>query len=304
MSGPVELLRALAALSEYPVAGHYPLAEALELAAPPAPEAWQVAHTDLFLQQCPPYASIYLGNEGAMGGVARERVADLWRLLRLRVPAEPDHLAAMLALYANLCRLAARDGRWQHLRHAVLWEHLLAWMPFYLERVEDLGEPPYPAWSRMLREVLRAEATDTAGPRMLPLHLREAEPGAPPGGSTAPDAIAAVLLAPVRSGVVLCRRELGTLAADLGLGVRTGDRRRMLCGLLEQDRDAARGALAGMAREQARRHGHRLGWLGPAGRFWQERADATAAWLETLDGTGSDAGGARPRRGLPSCEDA
>ena len=57
---------------------------------------------------CPPYASVYLGPDGALGGEGADRAAGFWRASGLTPPAEPDHLTALLALYASLGEAAAR----------------------------------------------------------------------------------------------------------------------------------------------------------------------------------------------------
>ena len=65
------------------------------------------AYMDLFGFQLYPYASVYLGSEGMLGGEARDRIAGFWRAIGEPPPSEPDHLAVLLALYARLCELAA-----------------------------------------------------------------------------------------------------------------------------------------------------------------------------------------------------
>ena len=89
----MELFRALAVLAEPPRAETAHLAVALELGA--VPEASE--YTDLFVFQLYPYASVYLGAEGMLGGEARDRIAGFWRALGQVPPAEPDHLAVMNA---------------------------------------------------------------------------------------------------------------------------------------------------------------------------------------------------------------
>lgn len=46
-------------------------------------------HTDVLVFQAYPYASIYLGAEGMLGGKARDRIAGFWRALGGEPPAEP-----------------------------------------------------------------------------------------------------------------------------------------------------------------------------------------------------------------------
>jgi len=124
----MELFRALGALAEPPAPEHRTLAAALGLGEPPA----AADHDDLFTFQLYPYASVYLGAEGMLGGEARDRIAGFWRALGQSPPAEPDHLSVLLALYAQLSDLEAAAGepaaseRWRHARKALLWEHLLS----------------------------------------------------------------------------------------------------------------------------------------------------------------------------------
>src|SRR5207244_505396 len=93
-----EVLRALAVLCEAPAPGQERVAAALGIAPAPRADEW----AELFLFELPPYASIYLGAEGMIGGEALDRVAGFWRALGLEPPPEPDHLAALLGLAAAL----------------------------------------------------------------------------------------------------------------------------------------------------------------------------------------------------------
>src|SRR5919206_4462992 len=106
----MELFRALAVLVEPPDRpGAERVAEALGLGA--LPEA--SAYTDTFVFRLYPYASVYLGAEGMLGGEARDRVAGFLAALGQAVPPEPDHLALMLGAYASLAEAeeAERDAR-------------------------------------------------------------------------------------------------------------------------------------------------------------------------------------------------
>src|SRR5918912_2670654 len=141
----MELFRALAVLSEPPTDEAVRLAEALELGPIPAASEY----TELFVFQLYPYASVYLGAEGMIGGEARAAVAGFWRALGQTPPAEADNLAVMLALYAQLAELeeqqevAMRRQTWAKARKAFLWEHLLSWLPVYLQKLEAIAPPFY-----------------------------------------------------------------------------------------------------------------------------------------------------------------
>ena len=91
-----DLLRSLAVVSEDVTPDHHRVAASLGINSDVA------AHTDLFCLQLPPFAAIYLGADGMLGGEAADRVAGFWRALGLVPPAEPDHLAALLGLYSTL----------------------------------------------------------------------------------------------------------------------------------------------------------------------------------------------------------
>src|SRR3712207_5397944 len=125
----MELFRALAVLVEPPGRpGVARVAEALGLGA--VPEA--SAYTELFVFRLYPYASVYVGAEGMLGGEARDRVAGFLAALGHEVPAEPDHLALLLGAYAGLCE-AERDGPEgprrgcvRGARRAMPWEHPLS----------------------------------------------------------------------------------------------------------------------------------------------------------------------------------
>lgn len=263
-----ELFRALAVIAEGPGPSTESVAAALELDG----QADAGEYTDLFLLQLWPYASIYVGPEGRLGGEARDRIAGFWRALRLVPPAEPDHIAALLGLYASLMeREAAEDDTARRLlrrrsRHALLWEHLLSWLPLYIAKLAEIGSPFYGAWGALLGEALFAEATELGLPEQLPVHLRQAPP------LTAPDD----LLSPVRSGMVIIRDDLKRAARALGLGLRQGERIYVMKALLAQDAGPTLGWLADEARRWAHIHRSMPVELGIVRDFWAGRAEVSA----------------------------
>lgn len=286
----MELFRALGALVETPRPELLEVAELLCLGPLPT----RAAHGSLFLLQLYPYASVYLGAEGQLGGEARDRIAGFWRALGQTPPAEPDHLALMLGLHARLAELEAHAGngpeweRWRHARGAFLWEHLLSWLPIFLTKLIDLSgadgiaDSFYARWAVLLRDALREEAESLlAPPDRLPLHLREAPGLVDPRAGAAQDFLGA-LLSPVRSGMILARADLARAARDLGLGPRLGERRAMLATLLEQDAPAALGWLEREATAWAGRHRPDDHLAPQLALFWQHRAEATAHLLAEL----------------------
>ena len=276
-----EVLRALGVLAEAPNSATQQVAEALGLPTPTADE-----FTDVFAFQLYPYASVYLGAEGMIGGEARDRIAGFWRALRLTPPPEPDHLTALLGLYASLGEEEAAEAAGtarrvlvRQARKALLWEHLLSWLPTYLTHMEATAGGTYRRWAGLLRETLLAEALDLGPQDQLPRHLALA-PGLPDPRVEGGDAFLAGLLAPVRSGFILVRADLARAARDLELGLRLAERSYTLRSLLGQDRDATLAWLATEVRRAAERQDPSA--TSAITGFWTARADTTAALLKTL----------------------
>ncbi len=272
----MEVFRALASLVEPSGPESQRLADLLELG--PLPDGPQLS--ELFLFQLYPYASVYLGAEGMMGGEARDRIAGFWRALALDPPAEPDHLAVMLALYARLAELEdeTEDARsreaWGQSRGAFLWEHLLSWLPPYLSKLIEIGPPFYHRWAELLAAALGEEIKRQSLPERLPLHLREAPVLADPeqeGG----EAFLRSLLAPISSGIVLVRADLHRAARELELGVRLGERRFVLETLMAQEAGDTLQWLEGECDLWIDRHQQAEPSTGAIADFWITRAETT-----------------------------
>jgi hypothetical protein len=292
--GRPELLRALGAVAGSPADARTACA-ALGLPVPDAAE-----HTEVFVLNCPPYASVYLGAEGGLGGEAADRAAGFWRAIGIAAPAEPDHLTALLSLYARLgeaaseTRAPATAGALTRARHALLWEHLWPWLPGYLDAVGDLGTPALAPWARLARRALLAERCAHPGGR-LPLALRAA-----PAPATEPEGTADLLdtlTVPIRSGFVLTRRSLAAAADAAGAGHRIGERRFTLHAMLDQAPRETLGWLAREAERWVRRHaaGHprcdgRQRERDIVRAWWARRAGHTARILATAARPGAPAG--------------
>ncbi len=296
----MELFRALAALAEPPSdeGSAERLAESLALGAPPTASEY----TEVFVFQLYPYASVYLGEEGMLGGEARGRVAGFWRALGQTPHAEADHLSSLLALYARLVELeeaepeAVRRAGWRGARKALLWEHLLSWVTVYLDKLSEIAPPFYRAWGELLSKALLEEAATVGAQDALPAHLRAAGGVADPRAQ-AFEEFSQSLLAPVRSGLILVRSDLNRAARSLNLGARAGERRFTLKSLLGQD---AAGVLGWLAEEAARRaalHRVRRVTLGHVAAWWEAKAEATAALLRELSSEAGEAASPTVREG-------
>ena len=279
----IELARALGVLVEPPGPEHGSICDSLGIPTPSRAD-----YADIFLFQLFPYASVYLGPEGKLGGVAADRIAGFFRALGMTPPAQSDHLAVLLGAYATLCEREGdehdddRRRAWAHARETFLVEHIVSWVPPWLARVADLGGPPYRAWAGLVNEFLRAEAARSPRARaMLSAHLIEA-PGLPdPRDSPAADFVDG-LLAPARCGLILTTSDLARAAEDLGVGRRVGERRFVIRALIDQD---AAGLLGWIAAASATASAAwDTNWYGgtPPGVWWRERCAATSDLLAAL----------------------
>lgn len=276
-AGRWELLRAIGAVADSSAAAR---AVGPALGLGPVSDA---EHTEVFVLNCLPYAGVYLGPDGALGGEGTDRVAGFWRAIGVTPPAEPDHLAALLGLYA--CLGEAADGTRRYVtaaalrrsRAALLAEHLWPWLPCYLDAVADGPAAALAAWARLASHALACErsAAHSPGkappPERLPLALRTA-PGGLNHDARLKDLVGA-LVTPVRSGMILTRHRLAVGAEQIGVGHRIGERRFALRAILEQDPPAALAWLAGEARRWELRHAAR--GTDAACRWWAARAART-----------------------------
>ncbi len=281
-----ELWRALAAVADNP-ADARTAAGALGIPAPDPAE-----HTDVFVLNCPPYASIHLGAEGGIGGEGTDRVAGFWRALGLDPPAEPDHLSALLALYAHLgeassgVRRAATAEALGRARTVLWWEHVWSWVPNWLDAVTDLGAGPLNtgplgAWAGLMRAALEREARSHPGRNVLPAALRDAPPLIKPGGEV--EDLLDALISPVRCGFVLTRTSLARIAEEAGTGYRLGERRFALRAMLEQEGREILAVLGAEAARWSSRQARRSAG-DAAGLWWARRSARSAGQLaaETL----------------------
>jgi TorA maturation chaperone TorD len=276
-----ELIRALGAVADSPPAART-AAAALGLESPSDAEL-----TDVFVLNLPPYAAVYLGPDGALGGEGADRVAGFWRVLRIDSPAEPDHLAALLGLYASLAEAVAAAKRpatraaLARTLATLFWEHLQPWLPGYLEAVTDVPAPALATWAVLLRDVIAAEAACQPAMPGLPLALRSAPAGLDTNRDAEPREITEVLTIPVRSGMILTRHRVALGARRAGVGHRIGERRFTLRAMIEQDPPGTLAWLAAEASRWQRRHQARSA-SDPTTQWWAARARRTRKALQAV----------------------
>ncbi|HEV7842674.1 MAG TPA: hypothetical protein VGO69_03215, partial [Pyrinomonadaceae bacterium] len=178
-------------------------------------------------------------------------------------------------------RDAPSSERWRHTRKAFLWEHLLSWLPVYLQKLDSLATPFYRKWGDTLRDALVEEIETVGMPQQLPLHLRQSHNLVDPREHETEEFLQS-LLAPARSGMILVRADLGRAGRTLGLGVRMGERKFILKSLFNQN---PQGVLEWLLEETARwqeRHRQNREAFGAIASAWLAKTEAAAMLLEEL----------------------
>lgn len=263
----MEIFRALGALVEAPRSGLELVASSLELGELPSVHE----HTELFALQLVPFASIYLDEEGRIGGEARDRICGFWRALDVDPAGEADHLTVLLSSYAELSEAERRatsapEARARsHHREVFLREHLVSWLPAYLIKLREIAPPFYRRWSDLLRDALGRELERRPAKSVPSVHHRLTQDVSPSGDDS--EDLLSSLLAPIRSGFILTRSDLAGASRALGIGSRLGERRFMLEAMLRQDPTGLAGRLCGICDSTLRSYAHE---------------DTLAAWRERL----------------------
>jgi TorA maturation chaperone TorD len=285
----MELFRALAVLAEPPTEESTAVAEALGLSALPSAEEY----TQLFVFELYPYASVYLGREGMLGGEALDRISGFWRAIGQVPPAESDHLSVMLAFYARLVDLEDEEGdpqrraSWRNSRKAFLWEHIVSWLPAYLAKVSNVAPPFYKKWAELLMAALIGEVGIVGPQESLSIHLGEAIGLLDPRNNSVDEFLQSILT-PVRSGMILTRTDITAAARKLDVSLRMGERKFILKSLFAQDAPGVFAWLASKAQAWARRHRTYDPGLRDIAKAWEEKAMAAATLLSELQLAAAD----------------
>lgn len=244
--------------------------------APHATQADAAGYTHVFVLNAYPYASVYLEPDAAIGGARAGFTRGVLEALGLEVDpgTAADHVAVLLAALAALSEREADDGerlaveRARHAQRTLLAEHLLPWLPHFLDAVQRTDRGLYRAAAALAARRLSEHARSLEGEAGAPVPVareaaatrQRAEGGPPPRpvaepGQDAPDPPLTRLTSPARCGFFLCRADIARMASELGLSVRFGGRPFMLESLAQAAVQAGCGerledALAGFAAER------------------------------------------------------
>ena len=280
----IELIRALGMFCEAPSEEHVRIAKILGFSQTPSRDLYE----GIFCRELPPYASEYIDCGANSDGEGLERISGFWRALQRDVPNEPDHLSGLLGLVAYLEELQgyekepARALLIRRSRSALLWEHLLPWLPMYLDKVESIGDDTvYGDWARLLTEALVNEYRSLGPLESLPIHLTTSS-GLPDPRDRGAKLFVSSLFCPNKSGFVLLFDDLSELATELGIAPSNKDPRMALEDLLRLAPKETLGALAKLASETHSRLVSKWGSLGEITAYWEARNEESAILLEQL----------------------
>ncbi len=202
-------------------------------------DARAALHHAVFGLQTFPYESVFVSEDGLLGGAAPEAVVAAYAESGLPArprDVEPDHLAVELS---NLAWLAAAEAdaladalpdeaaRVRAVAARFLHTHLLRWLPMLAVALR-----PWPWHATVAELAVELALTQTEPPRW-------ALPPEPPPPLSPPRRCAGWWTVPARAGFLLTAHAIDRLSADLGIprgfGSRTDRLENLLCGALDRE---------------------------------------------------------------------
>jgi hypothetical protein len=197
-------------------------------------------HHRLLGLQVPPYAGVFLDDEGQIGGAPAALVLALHGRAGLPAPLageEADHVGHALTLLARL------SGR-PELEAETLDRALLPWLPWLVEVVERHGGPFHRTVAALTLELALDHRRGLVLPPALDPPLAHGGPDPVHEPSAGLRDVAAFLVAPARSGLYIARDDVRRMAAADRLPTGFGGRADALETLLRAA--AEYGALQGV----------------------------------------------------------
>ncbi len=200
---------------------------------------------DLFVKELPPFASIYLSDDGNIGGDTRSVIAGFYHVLGIPTPSDPDHLSSLLALLSSVLAKEAqlssqkdsgRDMRLASVERAksvIVGAHLLSWLPAYLLRAKELASPELSGWASCALDLASALSGFDASP-----HTGEDDGSVAAGANwelgESVSEIVKFITTPSKSGLIIAPSDIFGVADSLGAALRVGRKRFVLEELMNQ----------------------------------------------------------------------
>lgn len=272
-------------------AADLPIVRSVDSLAPHVPTPFNpdeaaADHYALFGLDVFPYAGAFLDAGGRLGGRAADAARRFYDEAGLGVPEasgeSADYLPLELSLLESLTMAEAGDfhrvGDVRHLQRRFLDTHLLAWLPPFLEVLHRQRDGFYRALGELTLDLVAEHRASLGGERIQ--GARE------PNGNdllhndaTGLKDIAEFLGTPARSGLWLCRRDIGDLSRSLELPRGFGSRLQTLTNLFRSaaEFDGVGGLLDSLSRR-----------IADSRTFYRRLADGDLPvdiWLERLSAT-------------------
>lgn len=197
---------------------------------PDAPEARAVRHEAVFGRGVPSYASVFLSEDGLLGGEVTDAVRSTFERIGFpagRTDVEPDHagvLAAAMSFLTGAEADALRDGRavagLRRCQEELLAAHLVPWIGLWERAVAQQGIPEAAQVAGLYRDLVEGQAEVPEPPASTEQLLDDPKVGL--------KAVARYLLVPGRCGVWLSLHDIQRIADRAGLACGFGRRVQMM----------------------------------------------------------------------------
>ncbi len=212
---------------------------------PQAVDDWKADHYALFNMNVFPYETVFLTEDGLLGGELSESVARAYYEgdFRTEDGETADHIGNELAFMAFLCSVEA-DAReddviqaiyyMTHLQRQFLDKHLLCWLPSLVLAIHQQGDERFSVIADLTLDLTlthRQSLGDDSMHPTQPLTLPPA-PNILDNENTGLSDIAEFLLTPVYSGFYLSRDDITRIGKQFQLPRGFGKRHQMLTKLL------------------------------------------------------------------------
>ena len=212
----------------------------------------------ILVNELPPFASIYLSQDGNIGGQSHAEIAGFYLAISARVPPNPDYLSSLLYLLGQILKKEAefldldldldidididtpRAQAIENAKFTLVRDHLVPWLVPYLLRVEQLSGYENLAWVELALDLI----SSILQPEIHPSLERDLDQPTQEPIQAFGDSAEFInwVTTPALSGVIVAPADLARMARDLGLATRIGRKRFVLEGLTQQDGRAILGA--------------------------------------------------------------